>query len=105
MEEHARQALSTLAKVVEHRFDDGVLARLWAAEQIRRALDRQINVLLSEARGSRGQRSQRKAYTWEELGSVLGMSPQGARQRSLRRRTPMDPPAKAVTRASDPPSS
>lgn len=104
VEKHAQQALSALAEVVERRFDDDVLAKLWAAEQIRRAMDSQISALLSEARGSHRQRPRRKGYTWEELGGVLGMSPQGARQRSLRRRTPMDPPVKAETLVPDHPS-
>lgn len=92
VDEHAQNALTTLAATVERRFDSRVLAGLWAAEQIRRAMDRLIDDLLYEARQSQGGPPRHRMYTWEQLGEVLGMSAQGARQRLLRRRTPVAPP-------------
>jgi hypothetical protein len=95
VEEHAQKALLALADMVECRFNDRILARLWAAEQLRRTMESSIDDLLAEARQNRGQRTRQRLHTWEELGDVLGMSPQGARQRLLRRRTPVDPPPAA----------
>ena len=97
VEEHAREAVAALAEKVEHRFDDELLAKLWAAEQIRRTMERRINALLAEARGVATPWTRQTSYTWERLGNVLGMSPQGARLRLLRRRTPVDPPTKPGT--------
>jgi hypothetical protein len=71
-----------LAETVHEKLPEPTLAQLWAADQLRRAADRQIGELLARARllGGPGQPS----FTWEDLGTVLGMSAQGARQRMLR---------------------
>lgn len=75
-----------LAGAVRDRFPEPVLAQLWAAEQLRRAAERHVGELLEQAH-----RNHRVGnYTWEELGTVLGMSPQGARQRMLRHRATRD---------------
>ena len=83
VEQHIRIAESGLAQAVSDRFPEQVLATLWAAEQLRRTADERVGELLEQAHRD----DLRVAgYTWEELGSLLGMSPQGARQRMLRRR-------------------
>lgn len=98
IDEHARCAVAGLSNAVADHFREPVLARLWAAEQIRRATAEFIDQLIAEAR--RGPWEARpSAHTWEEIGAVLGMSAQGARQRLTRRRSPvplpMDRPATA----------
>lgn len=82
VDEHVRRAISELAGAVEEKLPEPALAQLWAADQLRRAADRQIGDLLARARSSGD--PGRPAYTWEELGAVLGISGQGARQRMLR---------------------
>uniref|UniRef100_UPI003F491092 hypothetical protein n=1 Tax=Saccharothrix espanaensis TaxID=103731 RepID=UPI003F491092 len=89
-DERARHAVETLADSVRDGFSEEVLARLWAAEQVRRAVERQIDTLLAQARAARPADGRRQ-HTWEDLGALMGISPQGARQRALRRRTPLDP--------------
>jgi hypothetical protein len=88
--EYSLEAVMRLADAVEGRLEDTLLARLWAAEQIRRATEEHIDDLLAEARRPGVEGSSRSAYTWERLGAVLGISPQGVRQRALRRRPPLD---------------
>ncbi|WP_433261607.1 hypothetical protein ACQPZF_27290 [Actinosynnema sp. CS-041913] len=84
--------MTELGHAVLDLFGDPILARLWAAEQLRRSTEEQVGMLLREARREhRSGQPVHSAYTWEELGELLGMSPQGARQRMLRRRTPLDP--------------
>lgn len=73
-----------LANAVRERFPEPVLAQLWAAEQVRRSAEEQVGVLLVEARDIR--QGGGHTYTWAELGGVLGMSAQGARQRAIRQR-------------------
>lgn len=82
VDEHVYRAISSLAGTVQEKLPEPTLAQLWAAEQLRRAADRQIGDLLARARLSGG--PGQPAYTWEDLGAVLGMSAQGARQRMLR---------------------
>lgn len=76
--------------LVRDSFSEEVLARLWAAEQVRHAVERQIDTLLAQVRAARPADGRRQ-HTWEDLGALLGISPQGARQRALRRRPPLDP--------------
>lgn len=73
---------------MRERFPEPVLARLWAAEQLRRAAEEHVVELLARAR--HGQAPGEQRYTWEELGALLGMSAQGARQRMMRRRAILD---------------
>ncbi|MEU5693175.1 hypothetical protein [Actinosynnema sp. NPDC020468] len=88
VESQARRAESEIAEALRERFPEPVLARLWAAEQVRRAADDHVGELLQEAHD--GDTPQH--FTWEELGMVLGMSAQGARQRMLRWRAVKPPP-------------
>ncbi|GAA1333044.1 hypothetical protein GCM10009660_08310 [Catellatospora bangladeshensis] len=94
------RAVRQLASEVEGQFDDPILAQLWVADRVRSAAESLADGLLAEARraGSGAADRRRSTRTWEELGLVLGMSPQGVRQRHLRRsgradRTGPAPPA------------
>lgn len=71
------RAVDDTAEEVGSRFSNPQLARLWAAEVVRAVVEQLADDLLAQARTS--------DLTWEELGLALGMSPQGARQRHLRR--------------------
>lgn len=81
-DQYARRVEAELVDAVGDDFPEPVLARLWAAEQLRRATEDHVGELLEQAHRGRNP----DGYTWEELGAVLGMSPQGARQRTLRHR-------------------
>ncbi len=88
IDEHARRAMDGLTDAVADHFGEPTLARLWAAEQLRRATVRYIDELIAEARRGRWE-AHTASHTWEEIGAVLGISAQGARQRLLRRRDPV----------------
>lgn len=83
--ERARNAVAELTETVRDKFPDKALAQLWAASQLSQALQHEVDQLLTTARQAGFPGGRRPAYTWEELGRILGVSSQGARQRYLRR--------------------